>query len=294
MFYRRKIILALLQVFNDRLDKINLQKLLFLICEKQPVPVYEFVPYLYGCYSYSARADLNTMVKKNFLDESETGYSRKDQVDYLNQIKPEDRNLITLAFQQYKGMDGKALMKLTYTRFPYYAINSTTAAALLSASEMKKVMAEKPLGNQTVLFTIGYEGISLEAYLNKLIRNDIKILVDVRNNPMSQKFGFSKAQLIKYCNALGIEYIHFAEVGIQSEFRRELITQEDYDSLFNVYKTKTIPETIATQEKILTLLKERKRIALTCFEANICQCHRKHLAEAIVRLPQWQYELKHI
>jgi hypothetical protein len=30
---------------------------------------------------------------------------------------------------------------------------------------------------------------------------------------------------------------------------------------------------------------------LTCFEANICQCHRKHLAEAIIQLPQWKYEL---
>ncbi len=294
MFYRRKIILALLQVFNDRLDKINLQKLLFLICEKQADPVYEFVPYLYGCYSYSAKADLSTMVKKNFLDENETGYSRKDQVDYLIQLKPEDRNLINQAFRLYRGMDGNALMKLTYSQFPYYATNSTTAAGLLSEAVMRKVLAEKPSGNQTVLFTIGYEGISLEAYLNRLIRNDIKVLVDVRNNPVSQKFGFSKGQLIKYCNALGIEYMHFAEVGIQSEFRRELKTQEDYNSLFDDYKQIIIPKTISTQEKILALLIERKRIALTCFEANICQCHRKHLAEAILRLPEWKYELMHI
>jgi uncharacterized protein (DUF488 family) len=42
------------------------------------------------------------------------------------------------------------------------------------------------------------------------------------------------------------------------------------------------------------LLKKYKRIALTCFEANICQCHRKHLAEAITSLPGFSYELKHI
>ena len=48
------------------------------------------------------------------------------------------------------------------------------------------------------------------------------------------------------------------------------------------------------QEQILNLLQKNKRVALTCFEANICQCHRKHLAESIVSLPDWNYELKHI
>ncbi len=46
--------------------------------------------------------------------------------------------------------------------------------------------------------------------------------------------------------------------------------------------------------KILNLLREHKRIALTCFEANICQCHRKHLAEAIEHLANFKYEVNHL
>jgi uncharacterized protein (DUF488 family) len=294
MFYRRKIILALLQAFDSRLEKISLQKLLFLVCENQPKPVYDFVPYLYGCYSYSAKADLVTMVKKGFLNENESEYSKKDRIDYLNLIKEEDRQLINQCYVRYKAMDRNALMKHTYINFPYYAINSTTAGKLLSFEQLERVNAVKPSGNDTVLFTVGYQGISLEAYLNKLIKNDIKVLVDVRNNPLSQKFGFSKSQLTKYCEALHIEYLHFAEVGIQSEYRQQLKTQDDYDHLFTVYKNETLHRTIPTQEKILALLTEKKRIALTCFEADICQCHRNHLADAIVRLPGWRYGLKHI
>lgn len=94
--------------------------------------------------------------------------------------------------------------------------------------------------------------------------------------------------------ALHIEYMHFADVGIQSEYRQELKTQEDYDNLFATYKKKTLPKTIPTQEKILDLLRVKKRIALTCFESDISQCHRKHLADAIVQLPGWTYALKHI
>lgn len=294
MFYRRKIILALLQVFGGRLEKISLQKLLFLVCQKQKEPEYDFIPYLYGCYSHSAKADLFTMVKKDFLIEDETGYSKKDRKNYLSLLDEEDKRLVNQAYVLYNKMDGDGLMKHTYTNFPYYAINSTTATRLLTKEQLIKVDAIRPNVNSTTLYTIGYEGISLEAYLNKLIKNDIKVLVDVRNNPLSQKFGFSKSQLINYCKGLNIEYIHFAEVGIQSEYRQELKEQSDYDNLFTSYKKKTLPKTIATQEKILGLLKEKKRIALTCFEANICQCHRKHLAEAITQLKAWNYELKHI
>ena len=76
--------------------------------------------------------------------------------------------------------------------------------------------------------------------------------------------------------------------------RKELKTKTDYDNLFDIYKKQNLKKTISQQQRILNLLKDRKRIALTCFEANICQCHRKHLAEAIITLPEWNYELKHI
>lgn len=295
MFYRRKIILALLQVFGGRLEKINLQKLLFLVCQKQKEPNYDFVPYLYGCYSHSAKADLVTMVQKGFLiDDEKGGYFKKDKKNYLAMLDEDDKKIINQAYILYNKMDATGLMKHTYINFPYYAINSTTAEKILTQDQLNKVNAVRPASTGITLYTIGYEGISLEAYLNKLIKSDIKVLVDVRNNPLSQKFGFSKSQLIRYCESLKIEYMHFSDVGIESEYRQELKDQHDYDNLFVNYKKRTLPKTTSTQEKILDLLKSKKRIALTCFEANICQCHRKHLAEAIANLPGWKYELKHI
>ena len=74
MYYRRKIILALLQSFEGKMDKISLQKLLFLFTHRQEKAVYEFIPYRLGCYSYSANADLTTMVKKGILLESKTHF----------------------------------------------------------------------------------------------------------------------------------------------------------------------------------------------------------------------------
>ncbi|MES2005497.1 MAG: DUF488 domain-containing protein [Bacteroidota bacterium] len=294
MFYRRKMILALLEVFGGKLMKINLQKVLFLITQRQTKPAYDFIPFKFGCFSFSANADLTAMVKHGFLTEDEQSFTKKDKQTYLSTLNDADRKLVNQVYTLFRNHDADALMTYTYTQYPYYAINSVKAPQLLNRNQMDKVETARPSSNKTILYTIGYEGISLEAYLNKLVRNDVKVLVDVRNNPLSQKYGFSKSLLSSCCNKLGIEYVHFAEVGIQSEDRKELNEQADYDNLFDSYRSNTLPRTTDTQQKILSLLQQKQRIALTCFEANICQCHRKHLSEAITRLPGWHYELKHI
>ncbi len=294
MFYRRKIILALLQLFDGQMDKIRLQKLLFLFSLKQTKAEYDFVPYKYGCYSYSANADLTTMVSKGLLAESQKHFDKLDRTDYLKLVKPDDLKRLQQVKAEYGKMSSKVLMKHTYINYPFYATKSEVAGDILTETELQKVNAAKPRNNETVLFTIGYEGISLEEYLVRLLKKDVKVLVDVRNNPLSMKYGFSKSQLKRYCENLGIKYVHIPEVGIQSEQRQELKTQTDYDKLFSVYRKNNLTKTVDSQTQILNLLKEYKRIALTCFEANICQCHRKHLAEAIETLPGFQYKVEHI
>jgi len=284
----------LLQLFDGQLDKIRLQKLLFLFTLEQSKPEYNFVPYKYGCYSYSAKADLTTMAVKGLLEESPKHFIKLDKTDYLNLVKPDDLRHLQGVKAEYGRMSANTLIKHTYVNYPFYATRSEVASDILDKQELQKVESAKPKINKTILFTIGYEGISLEEYLVRLLKNDVKVLVDVRNNPLSMKFGFSKNQLSRYCESLGIKYLHMPEVGIQSKQRQDLSTQLDYDKLFATYRSQTLTKATKEQIDILSLLKENKRIALTCFEANICQCHRKHLAEAIENLPGFKYEVEHI
>ncbi len=294
MFYRRKIILALLQAFEGKLPKISLQKLLFLFANQQDKPDYDFVPYHFGCYSFSANADLTAMVRHGLLGDDKNSFSKIDAINYSSALTEKDKKILSDIRNTYAKLSTNSLMKLTYTNYAYYAINSIKAKEILTEEQYTKVLKAKPVGNTTTLYTIGYEGISLEEYLNRLIKNDVKVLVDVRNNPLSMKFGFSKTQLKNFCASLNIEYMHIPEVGIQSSQRQELNSQADYDNLFDAYKKLNLKETTSYQDQILELLISKKRIALTCFEANICQCHRKHLAEAITKLAKWDFELKHI
>ncbi len=237
---------------------------------------------------------MSAMVKRGFLTQDDTSFEKADKVNYLDQLKPTDLSMLQEIKAKYGKMSANSLMRHTYINYPFYATRSEVAENILNKEELAKVNNAKPLGKNTILFTIGYEGISLEEYLVRLLKNDVKILVDVRNNPLSMKYGFSKSQLKKYCESIGILYLHFPEVGIKSEQRRELNSQEDYDQLFSVYRKNNLSKTTETQTEILNLLKQHKRIALTCFEANISQCHRKHLSEAIKDLSAFDFEVKHI
>ncbi|MFN8297967.1 MAG: DUF488 domain-containing protein [Chitinophagales bacterium] len=286
--------MALLELFDGELEKIRLQKLLFLFTRRQLKSDYDFIPYKFGCYSYSANADLTAMSTQGILRESNTSFQKKDEGDYLNQLKDADKKNLLQLKTLYGKMDSTALMKHTYLNFPYYATKSVKAKDLLNTEELNKINEAKPTNDKTILFTIGYEGISLEEYLNRLLKNDVKVLVDVRMNPLSMKFGFSKTLLKKYCESLDIKYLHFPNLGVQSELRQSLNTQTDYDELFAIYRKKNLKENIDDQRLLLKLLQENKRIALTCFEANICQCHRKHLADSIQTFPEFSYEVKHI
>ena len=294
MYYRRKILLSLLQVFDNKLEKIRLQKLLLLFAKLQSKPDYHFVPFKYGCFSFQSNADFFTMVKYGQVAEGEKFWQKIDKTDYISELKEVDRKALRTIKNLYAGKSKDELIRITYTKYPYFALNSTIAHKVLSKTEYQAVSSARPQLNSTVLFTIGYEGISLEEYLNKLIKNDIKLLCDVRKNSLSMKYGFSKSQLQKACEGVGIKYVHIPDLGIESDKRQELHTQSDYDKLFLQYRNDTLTKTRSQQEYIIELLKTDKRVALTCFEANICQCHRKHLAEAITKLPDSDYELKHI
>lgn len=281
MFYRRKIILTLLQLFDGSLEKIRLHKLLFLYSKGKNNPEYEFIPYKYGSYSYSANADLITMVKKKYLTEKDNLYTKLEEKDYSKEIKPADMLLLREILTTYGHMSNDSLIKHTYINFPFYATKSKIAKGLLSKESYKKVLRATPVQKDKVMFTLGYQGISLENYLNKLVRNNVKLLVDVRKNPLSQKYGFSKTLLKRYCESLNIDYIHIPEVGINSNLRKSLQNQSDYDALFEDYKKTTLKESVKSQGDILKLLDNYNRIALTCFEAEICQCHRLHLSESL-------------
>ena len=82
---------------------------------------------------------------------------------------------------------------------------------------------------------------------------------------------------------LGIEYYHCPELGIASDKRDELVTQADYDALFEEYENTVLKKNHHSIRGLSNLLNNRKRIAVTCFEKLPQQCHRTRVAKAVLK-----------
>lgn len=131
------------------------------------------------------------------------------------------------------------------------------------------------LQKETGIVTLGYEGRKLDQFLLILKGNNVRRLIDVRNNPFSLKPGFSKNQLVKSLEAIGVSYLHLPELGIECR-RRKNLTKEGLSSLFLTYEIE-----LDSKQTVLEKIKEmaqKERVALMCFEAKECDCHRGIIA----------------
>jgi uncharacterized protein (DUF488 family) len=282
MYYRRKILLSLLQIFGEKLPKIDFQKYLFLFNIKKDDPFFEFIPYKYGCFSFQANQDMSTMIKYNLIEESEKHWHLVDKKNYLGELKMKDKILISNFYRKFNSLKDNELIKYVYEHYPYYAINSRIAEKLLDEEKYKTVISSKPAKNVYTLFTIGYEGKTVERFTNELIKEDIRVLCDIRKNALSMKYGFSKNQLKFIVENVGIKYIHISELGIDSNKRQELNSKEDYMELFRDYENNTLTERSEELEELYKIFIVNKRIALMCFEADHRFCHRSRTVNALI------------
>lgn len=294
MYYRRKVLLALLEVLDCKVAKTALQKYLFLISVEQERSAYDFVPYRYGCYSFQADADKKTLTKYGFLKDREHWLlDRKER--FLHLLEREDKEAIYRVVDRVGNLSNPELIRYVYRQHPYYAINSEIRHEVMNQHELEQIDAARPVASMPAhLFTIGYEGRSLEHYLNRLIKQNIEVLCDVRRNPVSMKFGFSKRQLQKAVQGLGMAYVHMPELGIESSKRRELNSPNDYRALFKEYRETTLVKSTDALRRIMDLIKSHRRVALTCFEADHESCHRSCVAEALIQRDETLHHVAHL
>ena len=295
-FYREKCLAALMEQLNDWMPSIQIQKLVFLLTDNQEERVYDFMPYKFGCYSMQLSQDLRNLTKDGYLlceeDESTHKYKiARNDLGLSRFVDEKDNKVIARIIKRFANLSISELVRYTYQNYPFFAINSKMAKDILSEAEYSHVVKQRPHKEDMSLMTIGYEGRTLEEYIVILLRNDVRVLCDVRKNAYSQKFGFSKAQLIKACDGAGIQYEHIPNLGIVSEKRKDLKTQSDYDTLFDDYESTTLIDARNELNHLFKLLQSEKRIALTCFERDPLQCHRSRIAKKLMSISQCNYTL---
>ena len=268
-YKRQRFLLAILRQLQSGVTSTDLQKLVFLYIMKEKLEFYEFIPYKFGSYSFQLAEDVEVLQRNGYLS---TESSRIKAIgEYSNEV------LFPIATER-----GDNLIRKAYREYPYYAINSEIISRIFNAEEAEQFISGRKRYDKTeqVLFTIGYEGKSIEAFINTLIQNDIRLLCDVRKNPLSRKFGFSKRKLEHITETIGIKYIHIPELGIDSDKRSSLITMKDYQCLFSEYE-KTLPNYKQQLKWLYSLLCDNVRISLMCYEKDPVMCHRHVIRDCL-------------
>jgi uncharacterized protein (DUF488 family) len=277
---RKKALLYLIKVLKSKkrgITKTLLDKLLFLMKKEynadRYVKFYNFYPYKYGPFSSMFYYDLSDL-RSNGLIDDKFNLSNEAAMS-AEEIQKHFKDEISNVAARFSNGN---IVGYVYVNYPEYCVKS----------ELQHDRGKK---QSRGIFTIGYEGRDIDAFLDNIIQNNIDIVVDVRANPFSMNFSFIGKRLEATLDKVGISYVRIPELGIPGEFRKELNTDEDYKKLFRMYKEKVL----SNQEgkiKDLIELSKRNRIALVCFEKDAQYCHRGVLARELEK--RMQDKVKHL
>ena len=129
------------------------------------------------------------------------------------------------------------------------------------------------------VFTIGYEGATMDEFLAALKRAGVEQVADVRAIAASRRPGFAKSALAAHLTEAGIGYRHFRALGTPKP-GRDAAKKGDRATLERVYAGQLeLPEAQAEAEALKALVAERPT-ALLCFERDPAMCHRTLLIAA--------------
>lgn len=139
------------------------------------------------------------------------------------------------------------------------------------------------------IFTIGYQGRSLDEFVAFLVQQQIDTLCDVRRKAISRKKGFSKRALSAALESVGITYIHMPNLGMPLDLLPEK-NAKDNSPILAQYECRISDE--AEDVERLALAARQTRVCLLCFEDDHRQCHRGILADVVSS--EWQCEIHHL
>jgi uncharacterized protein (DUF488 family) len=130
------------------------------------------------------------------------------------------------------------------------------------------------------IFTIGYEGATVDEFVAALKRAGVERVIDVRALPLSRRPGFSKTPLRLALAEVGIEYVHLKALGTPSAGRTAARAGR-HEDMARVYAGQLeLPEAMAQSAQMLELARE-KPTALLCMERDPAHCHRTLLLDAV-------------
>lgn len=277
-----RILLGTLLEADRPISRRRIMKLLFMMREETSLAeqraFYEFLPYKYGPYSFSVDRDLASLREDGAVTEAQSpdgsrwslNHEHRESIlalyrDLPARVRSGVRDVVRFA----GSFDDRRFVEHIYSRYPSYTY----------LTELDLPHRERPVAVTTV-YTLGYEGVTIDGFLDVLLQNGILRVMDIRSNPVSRVYGYARKTLSRMCEHIGVAYEHLPELGVQSEDRREARSQADYAKLFRQYEDGLVSEHQPEVDRAASLMVDVPSV-LICYEADHRSCHRSRLAKVL-------------
>jgi uncharacterized protein (DUF488 family) len=130
------------------------------------------------------------------------------------------------------------------------------------------------------MFTIGYQGATLERLIESLAGADVSVVIDTRDTPHSRRPEFRPRSLEGALSEVGIRYLAARALGAPRDLRA--LASGDWDGFADGYRGRL--SLVRKELESLVPIVASERVCLLCFEADPEACHRSLLAHEIQTL----------
>jgi len=128
------------------------------------------------------------------------------------------------------------------------------------------------------VYTIGYEGADIMAFIETLQRVGIQHVIDIRDLPASRRRDFSKNILRDHLAARDIGYSHLKALG-DPKSGREAMRRGDTNSFRAIFQERLdTDEAKAALDAAITMATQTPSVLL-CYERDPKSCHRTIVAQ---------------
>lgn len=132
------------------------------------------------------------------------------------------------------------------------------------------------------LYTIGYEGETQPAVIDRLKAAGVQVLADVRAVAASRRAGFSKTVLAGSLNEASIDYVHLRGVGTPKA-GRDAARAGRTDEMRAIFADHMAEPAFQLDFERLREVAAARPTAILCFCEVASGCHRRILSDRLAR-----------
>jgi len=211
---------------------------------------------------------------------SDAGLTRQDAADRAG------LSINTLAALEQGKTSDPGFFKVVRAAQAYETSLDDLVAAVQGWTEDHALTDEDTIGKRELMsngvVSAGYEGRTIDGFVESLVSAGVTTVADVRLNAISRKVGFSKGKLRAALEGVGIEYLHFRTLG-NPKTNREPFWSGRLGEGCAVYR-----ELLAGDDQVSALselgdLAGDQVVAVLCFEEDHDRCHRQVVIDELTQ-----------